>query len=234
MLNLALSTAQAPITGIEISGEPLIEKYGSLVFPLSVPEKVGETTTGEPILKEKVFPVACGVNFQDCVANRKYQELVPNSRYKSIAYWEQLGDATMNQAEMRQAHKSGLLVFDIPARLVVWLNIQKLNINNEAFQSCSIAAPVALQIEKALHNRAGFSITNDAYQNATVTYIFQGQEPKEYARVFGRYTYGNETAKFMLFPYDWVSLRYTVRLRINRNCVEDFTLGSPVECVDES
>lgn len=234
MLNLALTKAQLQIEALEVSGVPLIEKYGGLVFPLSIPEQVGATSTGEPILKEKVFPVSCGISFESCITGRKYQELVPNSRYRSIAYWEQTGDAVLNTNETKLIPKGKASVYDIPARLVVWMNIQKLNINNEAYEQCSIVAPVMLAVEKALHNRNGFTISNPTYDNPHVKYIFQGQETKDAKKAFGQYTYGSETAKFMLWPFDFFVLKYLVRLRINRDCVESFVLGSAVSCVDES
>lgn len=234
MLNLALTTAKTQIEALEVSGVPLIEKYGGLVFTLSIPEKVGETSTGDPILKEKSFPVACGVDFNNCVNGKRYQELVPNSRYRSIAYWEQMGDAVLNSEEMKKSPKGGALVYDIPARLVVWLNIQKLNINNAAYDQCSIVAPVMLAVENALHDKNGFLIADATYQKANVKYIFRGQEKKDPNTVFGKYSYGQETAKFMLWPYDFFAMRYTVRLRINRDCVNSFVLGAAVSCVDES
>ncbi len=230
MLNLALKAVQSALTSIEIGGTPLIEKYGGLVFPIAIPQEVGKTDGGESILKQKVFPVACGVTFQDCVTNRKYQQLVPDSKYKSLVYWEQLGDATLNATLSQFAPKGGLLVYDIPARLVAWLNIAKLNVNGDGDADCSIVAPVALKIQTALYRKNGFTVPNEAYQGARVQLIFNGQEKKDAANVFGRYTYGNEVARFMLYPYDFFSLRYTIRLSINRNCVEAFTLGTPIDC----
>lgn len=232
MLNLALTTAKTKIDALAIDGTPLIEKYGGLVFTLAIPEEVGKTTTGEPILKDKIFPVSCGINFQDCIVGRKYQELVPNSRYRSICYWEQLGDAVM--VEDKTNVKGKVSTYDIPCRLVVWLNMQKLNINNDAYNQCSIVAPVMIAIEKQLHNRNGFTIADPVYDNANVKYFFKGQETKDPQAVFGKYTYGKEMAKFLLWPYDFFSLKYVVRLRINRDCVTNFVLGTPVSCVDES
>lgn len=232
MLNLALSAIKDTLEGINIAGTPLIEKYGGLVFPLSIPEQIGSTDSGQPILREKTFPVACGVTFEACVGQRKYQELVPNSRYRSIAYWEQLSDAALNTAESSRYPKSNVVVYDIQARLVVWLNMGKFNLNGEAASQCSIAAPVALKIQEVLLNgKREFQIDNPAYENAGVRLIFQGQERKDAKTAFGQYSYGQETAKFMLFPYDFLVLRYTVRLRIPRQCVTAFTIGEALDCV---
>jgi len=231
MLNLALSAIKETLEDVDVAGTPLIEKYGGLVFPLSIPEQVGSTDKGQPILREKVFPVACGVTFEACVGQRKYQELVPNSRYRSIAYWEQLADATINTAESGRYPKGNVLVYDINARLVVWLNMAKFNLNGEALSQCSIAAPVALKIQEALLNgKREFAIENAAYENAGVRLLFQGQERKDARTAFGQYSYGQETAKFMLYPYDFLVLRYVVRLRIPRQCVTAFTIGEPVDC----
>jgi len=230
MLNLALSAIKDLIEAIEVDSSPLIEKYGGLVFPISIQEEISRTDSGESILKEKVFPVACGVSFQDCITNQRYQELSPNSRYKSIAYWEQLGDATINVTESRYAPKGNLITYDIPVRFVFWGNIAKLNINGTGQVDCSIAAPIALKIQNTLFRRMGFEIPGTQYAGAKAEFTFQGQEQKDATKIFGRYSYGKELAKFLLFPYEFFSLKYLVRLRINRACVEAFTFGIPIEC----
>lgn len=230
MLNLALNTVKTALETIDIDGEPLISNYGGLVFPISIPTSIGQTDNGQEILKEQVFPVACGINFSECIQQRKYQQLVPNSSYKSLAYWEQLGDATINTGEQKFAPKSGLVVYDIPVRLIVWLNMAKLNINDEGNEQCSIAAPVALKIQETLFNNRNRFEIGGAYGNSTVEFIFQGMEAKDPAKIFGRYTYGKEMAKFMLYPYDMFSLKYLVRVRINRNCITLFTLGTTIDC----
>lgn len=230
MLNLALTAVESALEGIMIGGTPLIEKYGKLVFPITVPDEIGKTDGGESILKEKTFPVSCGVSFQDCITNRKYQQLVPNSAYRSLAYWEQMGDATLNESLSKFSAKGGLMVYDIPARLVVWLNMAKLNLNGDGQSDCSIAAPIAIKIQSALYRKNGFFVPDDAYQGAKVQLVFTGQERKDVGNIFGRYTYGKEVARFMLYPFDFFALRYNVRLWINRNCVEAFTLGTPIDC----
>ena len=181
-------------------------------------------------MKDRIFPVSCGVSFSDCVANQRYQELSPNSKYKSIAYWEQLGDATQNPNLSKFSAKGGLVVYDIPVRLVVWLNQAKLNVNGTGQTDCSIAAPIALKIQSALYRNNGFILPDEAYQGAKVEMQFTGQEQKDPAKIFGRYSYGKDLTKFTLFPFDFFSLRYNARLWINRNCVEAFTLGSEIDC----
>lgn len=222
MLNLALSAIKSTLEGIEVDANPLIEKYGGLVFPITIPQEVGRTDGGESVLKEKTFPVSCGVTFADCVNNRRYQELVPNSKYRSISYWEQTGDATMDTSLARNAHKGGLLVYDIPARLVFWGDIRKINVNDNGSDDCTVVAPVSLAIQKALNRRGGFPITG--YENARVDLSFLGQERKDVGSVFGKYTYGKEVSNFMLYPYDFFSLRYNVRLWVSRSCLDVFTM----------
>lgn len=235
MLNLALSAAKTAIEGIDIGGISLIENYGGLVIPLTIKQKIGEDTKGNPILKELTYPVSCGINFQQCIANKKYQRLVPNSAYRSLAYFEQTGDAvlTKNQKLKRIDPKGNRLVFDIPARLVVWLNIQKMNLNDGAHDQCSITAPTLLKITETLHNKnTEFIVPDPAYSNAKVEFIFEGQEVKDARRIFGKWSYDSEKiAAMYLWPFDWFSLKYTVRLTVKRNCVTAFTLGAPEECI---
>lgn len=233
MLNLALTAVKTAMENIDISGTPLIEKYGGLVIPLTVKEEISKTASGDPILKDKTYPVSCGVNFQQCILNRKYQELVPNTKYRSLAYWEQLGDAVQYAPEKRYDPKGNRLVFDIPVRLVVWLNIQKMNINSGGGQDCSITAPVMLKISDILHNSKQHFLIPDAFYNdkAKVEFLFQGQEVKDANRIFGKWSYDSaKMAALYLWPFDWFSLKYTVRFTVKRNCLDALTIGAEVVC----
>lgn len=231
MLNLALTVIDPIINDIIVSDKLLIEKYGGLAIPITVQESVSQTDSGEPIMKAKSFPVSCAVSFEDCRANR-FQDLVPNSKYRSIAYFEQLGDATRNAVEEGRAKRGSLYVYDIPVRFVVWLNIPKMNLDGDKATACNISGMVLMKLQKALYRPNGFEFPADVYPNSSVQMIFQAQEVKDANRIFGKYSYGDLT-KFMLFPYDWFSLRYLVRVRISANCYDNFTLGTPEICAAE-
>jgi hypothetical protein len=209
----------------------LIQNYGGLVIPLEIQEQISKTDSGEPILKMKTFPVSCGQNFDTCIRAKSYQQLVPNSQHRSLAYFEQLGDVQRNTAEEKIAKRGSLYVYDIPVRLFVWLNVPKLNINGDQSGACSIAAPVILHIQKLLDKRAGFDLDPALYPGSSVQMLFQGQEAKEASRVLGRWSYG-DVSRFMLFPFDWASLKYTVRLRLSPKCATAFTLGAAVDCAE--
>jgi hypothetical protein len=228
MLNLALSALDPILTGLTVSGQPLIEKYGGLAFPVTVKEEISRTDSGEPILKEKTYAVSCGINFEACMVGKRYQELCPSSAYRSLAYWEQTGNAQRNAAEEKNYKSGTAYVYDIPARLLVWMNIKKMNLNNVS-TDCSIAAPVALAIQQQLDKRQGFPLDQLTYPGGTVTAIFQSEEVKDASRAFGRYSYGNIT-KFLLYPFDFFSLNYVIRLRISPKCLVGITLGAPVDC----
>jgi hypothetical protein len=180
-------------------------------------------------MKTKTFPVACGVSFDACMSGRKYQELVPNSNHRSLAYWEQMGDATRNANEERNYKPGTVFVYDIPARLLVWLNMSKMNLTNGGATTCSIAAPVAIAVQTALSRKSGFLLDQTEYPGGTVQMLFQAEEAKDAQKAFGRYSYGDLT-KFMLHPFDFFTLRYVVRLRISPKCVEAFTIGEPIDC----
>jgi hypothetical protein len=228
MLNLALTAISPQLTALTVSAKPLIEKYGGLVIPVTIKEEVSKTDGGESIFKEKTYPVACGINFEACVTGRRYQELVPNSAYRSLAFWEQTGNAQRNAAEEKNYKMGTVYVYDIPARLVVWMNIPKMNLNGVS-TDCSIAAPVALAIQQQLDNRQGFQLDQLVYPGGTAQAIFQNEEAKDASRVFGKYSYGDMT-KFLLFPFDFFSLNYIIRLRISPKCLAGITLGTPVDC----
>lgn len=229
MFNLALTAVNSELENIDISGSPLIQKYGKAVFPLTIKTPVGTTPSGEPILKEKTYPVAPDVNFEACVINGKYQELVPNSKYRSIAYWEQLGGGVVNASESSKLHKN-YKVIDFPCRLIVWLNNPKMNLNGTEAGTTDIAPMVAMKVMDVLSSKKWFEVPDANYGNPKVNFDFRGQEVKDVRKVFGKYSYESHVQAFMLYPYSFFSLRYVCRMRVNTKCLAAFTLGAPQDC----
>ena len=84
MLKLAIDCINPTVIALNF-----IERYGGLVYTAVKKEEV-TGDLGIPVFKEERFPVACGVTGRECWEHGKYQWLVPNFRYKSVAWWEEL------------------------------------------------------------------------------------------------------------------------------------------------
>src|SRR5688572_11995058 len=102
----------------------------SRLAPLAFIDKLGgvvrvvtknETDSNGRVVR-KSFPVDCDVTNDDCLAG-KYTDLVPNSKYLSVAYFEDQGIRPVTQ-DVKD------FTFVASLKLICWLNLKKLGKSN--------------------------------------------------------------------------------------------------------
>ena len=87
---------------------------------------------------EKRFPISCDLTFDDACTQGCYDELMPNSQYSSVVFFE---DGSFNF--IRQ--EGGKLLYESRLRLVAWLNYKKLTEGG-----CGSSGDYVISIIKAL------------------------------------------------------------------------------------
>lgn len=197
----------ATILGTYIDGLNFVERLASVVRPLTF-----VTGTAEKPVK-KVYPVDCNVSYKDCVsASKKHTDLVPNSKYKSIHYFEDGGvnSVSSNERDFR---------FESKLRLIGWVNLKKLGKTD-----CSISAKAILQILKALPSGR---FNSGEYKNIQILNI--SEQPKSSA-IFSKYTYDEAVTQYLMFPFDYYALDITTQFTISKSCINDFDLGTETNC----
>lgn len=143
---------------------------------------------------QKSFPVACCLT-EKCNIESAYQDLMPNSEYKSVIYFED-GGVSFEKAESNWKYYKSTL------RLVAWLNIEKLTESGicKSEIPCTYAAHVITEIIRALpefpksHSpieRVYSEITNQLVRNPSI---------------FSQYSYSEAHIQFLLAPYDYFAL----------------------------
>lgn len=202
-----MNYAIATIHGSFLSGLNFIDKLGSIVRPITFMS--GDAS--KPV--RKVIPVDCNVSQKDCVAaTKKNTDLVPNSKYKSIHYFEDNGVRQINSTERDFKFESNL-------RLVGWINLKKLGKTD-----CSVSAKAVLQIINAFPSGR---FNYGEYKNIQIVSI--SEAPKSSA-IFSKYTYDEATLQYLMFPFDYYALDIITRFTISKNCIEDFELGEQTDC----
>ena len=107
----------------KISVLDFVDRYAGIVRTINIAEGNG-TETG--IIKR--YPLACDVTGVDCANVGVYQNLVPDDTKKSVVYWEMISPmSNMGMTKTRDFYRKK---FKGTARLVVWLNLAKLGIDN--------------------------------------------------------------------------------------------------------
>lgn len=180
----------------QIEGLNFVDKIAGMVRPMTI--------TKEKV--RKTFPVSCDVTADECVKGA-YQDLIPDSKYKSILYFEDQG----TNFEYREKNR---VYFTSRLNLVCWLNLKKL----AECGLCVISPQVILMI---LANLPEFPVQSDIYREIRIKVT--SEVPKN-AGIFGRYSYDETIAQYLLAPFDYFCLQITVQFWVDIDCVNDLIL----------
>jgi len=153
-------------------------------------------------LVQKAVPVACCVTADDCKEGA-YNDLMPDSRYKTVAYFEDRG-VTFQRSESNWKYYTSNL------RFVCWINIEKLTDSGV----CKGEAPctyVAHIIADIIRHLPEFPIHSSPFSH--VYSEVTNQEIRSNS-IFAAYTYDEKHAQYLLAPYDYFALDITTNFAI--------------------
>jgi hypothetical protein len=149
---------------------------------------------------EKTYPVSCLYTYDEC-KNGKYAELIPNSKYNSILYFEDNG-VSFGDREGRYINVESRL------KLVCWANLKKLNKGD--YNSANMIAEI-------LYLLPAHPVQSTIYRNLSIE--ITGQDIRN-AGIFSKYTYNELQTQFLMYPFDYFSLNLTVNYKIIPQCYE--------------
>lgn len=195
----------ATILNTYISTLPFADRLAGVVKPVTFVTG----TVDKPV--KKTIPVDCGVSQPDCMAG-KYQNLVPNSKYKSIIYWEDNG-VTTNSNNTRDFN------FTAQLRLVAWLNLKKLGKTD-----CNLSA---LAVTNVLNVLPTAPFNSGIYTRMRINV---GQEIIKSNAIFSKYTYDESVVQYLMFPFDYFALDVSVDFTILKSCITDWENGTEIIC----
>jgi hypothetical protein len=186
----------ATILKNQISDLTWIDKIAGLVQTANVRIKSGEDVT------EKSYPISCNMTADVCMKGG-YQDLCPNSKKKSVVYFEDKGLSFDHQDGNRLFYKSSLL-------LVCWLN-HKL-IQGETCDSgvtgCGTSGDYVLEVIKAFDYKP---FNSGGLYGITITP--PSQEIRD-VLIFSKYSYNETALQYLMFPYDYFALSFEIDFMI--------------------
>jgi len=167
-----------------------VDRYGGIV------KTVNLEITGKNGLEVRRYPVACDVTERDCSNDAIQQDLVPNDNYKSVVYWEEV--TPMANSGFTGTKDFYTKKFKGVARIVVWLNLAKLGIDN-----CKDGFLTIPSLEEALTIKGkNLPTPYDGFQFWVQPLKMVKQDINT---VFGKYDY-NKLKNFYLYPYDFYAI----------------------------
>lgn len=187
-----MNQAIADIIKSHIEGLDFVDKIAGLTRVLTF-DIVTKDSEGKNVPVQKSFPVACCVTADDC-KDGAYNELMPNSQYKTVIYFEDMG-VTAGDIEGRYSY------FTSNVRLVCWINAAKiLGDTCKTGTACTLSAHLIAEIIRALpefkqhHNPFNMVLSKVVSQEVSSPSIFS------------QYTYDEKHTQYLMYPYDYFAL----------------------------
>ena len=165
------------------------DKVAGLVQTANIRVKDGES------FMDKSYPISCDIDADSCVKG-SYQDLAPESKKKSVMYFEDRGGVTFDRQEGTR------LFYRANLRLIGWLNLKLINEVDcdDDVRSCGVSGDYVLEVIKVLpykpFDAGGF-------------YSIAINPPSQVERsvdIFSRYTYNETATQYLMWPYDYFAL----------------------------
>lgn len=182
-----MNQAIASIIKGKIEGLDFVDKIAGLVSVQSISVRDGEENI------TKTYPVACCTTADDCKSGA-YNDLCPNSDYKTVIYFED-GGVSFERSESNWKYYTSAL------RLVCWINVAKI-LEDDCYSgdSCTLASHLITEIIRELpefprdetpFHRLYFEISDQAIRSNSI---------------FSAYTYNEKQVQYLMYPYDYFAL----------------------------
>lgn len=211
-----MNQAIANIIRGHIEGLDFVDKISGMVAPLTFDIKGPDNST-----VQKTFPIACCVSADDCKEGA-YNELMPNSAYKTVIYFED-GGVSFNRHEGHWKYYTSKL------KLVCWINVAKIlgDACNEG-TACTLSAHLIVEILRAIPEFPG----HHAPFNHVYTEVL-GQDIRN-PSIFSAYTYDEKHSQYLMYPYDYfaLDLQTTFAVCMEGRGVYDSDCGATVDELD--
>jgi hypothetical protein len=195
-----MNQAVADIIKSHIEGLDFVDKIAGLTAVTTFDIRGPDNT-----VVQKSFPVACCVTADDCKEGA-YNDLMPNSDYKTVIYFE---DGGISFEKYERGHK----YYRSTLTLVCWINIEKITESGycKSEVPCTYSAHIIADIIRHLplfpENHAPF---DQVYSEITSQVV---RSPA----IFSKYTYDEKHSQYLMAPYDYFALEISTTFSVCLN-----------------
>lgn len=199
-----MNQAIADIIKSHIEDLSFVDKIAGLTSVLTFDVKDKDNN-----IVQKTVPIACCVTADDC-KNGAYNELMPDSRYKTVIYFED-GGVSFERAESNWKYYRSTL------RLVCWINIKEITGADCGCDEspCTYAASIIAQIIRALPTFPERHAPFDHVYSEVTNQIVRSPA------IFSAYTYDEKHTQYLMAPYDYFALTIDTSFAI---CLKETTV----------
>lgn len=200
-----------------------IERFGGMVSTATRPELVQGAEGAQVVKGYQSYPVACGVNVDNCWETGAFKHFEPDSTKSAIAFFSDGGGVTLKEV---MGPKNAALKFQFDLRFLCWLNTKRLgdDITNGGCLPSGRIAPYVIAQLHGEHSPVGLfggGIEEDVYQGVEVTNV---RELTKTPSMFEPYSFARDGQNrgLFIFPYDYFGLGITGTFVLNKNCLPEF------------
>ena len=201
----------------QITALEFADKYAGIVKTINIAVD-NQTETGTI----KRYPVACNVQGDDCANVGIYGELVPDDTKKSVIYWELI--QPMTNTGYTKTKDFFNKRFKGTARLIVWLNLAKLGIDE-----CNGAILTLPILEKILTQKG--KLLSGVYENSLLWIEPKSLVKQDINTIFGSYDYP-KLKNYYLYPYDFFAIDVNFTLEQCLSKGGTFPILPAADCVN--
>jgi hypothetical protein len=190
----------ANIIKAKIEGLDFVDKIAGLVSTTYM-----TMSDAEGAKVQKSFPVACNVTAEDCISGA-YNDLCPNSKYRTVLYFED-GGVDFN------AREGIWICYTSHLRLVCWINVGKYKADCCGdVLSCTASADIIKKILCALPSQPEYIDPYSKVYPVVTSQVIRNNS------IFSAYTFNEVVTQYLLSPFDFFALNIETTFCI---CTED-------------
>jgi hypothetical protein len=177
------------------------DKLAGIVQTASINVKNGPNS-----IEGKTFPISCDIDIDACLKGA-YQDLAPDSKKKSILYFEDKGVSFVERQGNRMKFQSSL-------RLVGWLNLKLIQEEScdSGVTSCSDAGRYVINVLQVLPTVPFHTTDFVSIQIVSIA------EVERDVSIFSKYSYSETATQYLLFPFSFFALDFLIDFVIP--CIE--------------
>ena len=209
MIRYTEQALRAALTGLSF-----VERYGGEAYPVSYDVALDNGAV------RKTLPVSMNLNDTACLETGRYSKLVPDDLYKSVAYLEEQGPASITYT----GAKANEITSRQRVRFVCWLNMKRLG-----YSDTLGTMRFAVETLNAIKGRRSFSVDGVPGELDITRASILEKNPQQ---VFSRYSYSDLSWAFF-WPYDFFAVEFEAVVMVNAACFEASEAQTPTQCLTE-
>lgn len=187
----------------DLCSAPYLDRTCGLVQTF---DRVIEGDNGISVVKR--IPVTTSASFQECNTSLTQFDMIPNSKYKGMLYFEDGG--ITGQTPVRNG-----IEYISRIRLVCWLNTKLIKGEQDPLLAGMIMADIIRKLGGNPFNSAPF--TRITVQVANI--------PVQDKAIFKNYDYSEQQTQYLMAPFAYFALDLNVSFAVPNSCLSNITVN---------